>query len=333
VQTTAGLLTDVFAASYQIYDITTDGNEQAPVQVFPATLGAKQTINVAGAEHLGVGRYAAAWAPAGGATLGKYLVRYFYQLTSTSPERSFDQEFELVAAAYKGPNYCAIYELRAEGLSSSDMSDLNCQRAIVAASRLVERVTGRRFSPLYKTVQMDGTGRPALLLNEAICAIEQVAPAGGEAIDPIGFRVFNRHLSQGLTMPDDRNNPKIEFLSGTTWAGDEFLDFTTSWFARGIQNVTLTGVFGFTDPDGSFAGATPDLIRRATMLLVFRNRARLSDTASRDDALKRPRLKRERTADQEYELFEPFLRGAFSGDPEIDQILASYVRPPILEAA
>jgi hypothetical protein len=96
---------------------------------------------------------------------------------------------------------------------------------------------------------------------------------------------------------------------------------------------SYSDVFGYTEPDGSPAGRTPEMIRHATKLLVMRDLPLLASTDQREDAQRRFRLTSERTRDQSYTLEALKLHGAFTGDPEIDNILVAFVRPPDLGAA
>ena len=108
-------------------------------------------------------------------------------------------------------------------------------------------------------------------------------------------------------------------------------------FPIGQQNVKLVGVFGYTEWDQSITqGKTPELIKHVTKLLVIRNLAKLSKTSQRFDAIARSRITSERTRDQSYTLsaLGNAQTGAFfTGDPEIDHVLAYFQRPPSLGAA
>ena len=102
---------------------------------------------------------------------------------------------------------------------------------------------------------------------------------------------------------------------------------------RGVQNVVINGLFGYTDPDGSPTGRTPELIRHVTKLLVLREIPTMTDTSQREDRQKRWRIVSERTRDQGYNLDPLHAHGGFTGDPAIDAILAAYERAPQLGAA
>ena len=70
-----------------------------------------------------------------------------------------------------------------------------------------------------------------------------------------------------------------------------------------------------------------------TKLLAMRELPLLSDRDRREDAMKRWRLTGETTRDQSYSLQALDAMGEFTGDPEVDAILASFQRPPLMGAA
>jgi hypothetical protein len=182
------------------------------------------------------------------------------------------------------------------------------------------------------------------LLDEPIVAIEAVTirdPMGGIATVDDTLRVYNRHLTENLHSPDDRDSPKLEFIHGNDLGGvneypsglapRNFLRDLT--WPRGRQNIGLVGLFGFTEPDGSFIGTTPALIQEATQMLVFRNIQRLSIRLPGTTA-----VIMEATRDQQVQYAQPGAGGdtrarVFTGDPDIDQILVGFVRPPYMGAA
>lgn len=348
-----GTLFDVFAAAYEIIDAT--GNVIVSKTVLDVT-HAPSTGNRAGCGH-----YVVAWAP-GSATVGQYTIRWFYTYTDPTGlngdgvltnngdgtiidnvEHTFDQEFELVAVPYVGPHYCAVYDLKAEGLPSN-ITAAQAQTAIVRASRYVEYFTGRYFDAVYKQMLADGSSARALLLNEPIVAVEKILlsvissfGASDLSIQNDTLKIFNRHLTINLRDPDDRDNPKLEFVHGDDLGGVNY-DFPSQsgyilyeliW-PRGRQNVQITGLFGYTEFDGSFIGCTPALIREATKLLVFRNLDPMVVRANMPDP---SRVLQETTRDQTVIYSQPWLKGQFTGDWAIDSILVGFVRQPVFGAA
>jgi hypothetical protein len=233
--------------------------------------------------------------------------------------------------------YAAVFDLRAEGIAEADASDARLEQLLAQASRYIERVTGRFFEPRVQELTVDGTGGRVLPLGHPIISIDAVIidaspfSAGDTPVDPTVYRVYNRHLTQGLFLPDDRDNPKLELLYGDGPVGA--LGLGSFRWPRGQQNITVQGTFGYTEPDGSPMGKTPELIRHATKLLVMRQLPLLANADEREDAQRRFRLTSERTRDQSYTLEALRLHGAFTGDPEIDNILVAFVRPPDCGAA
>lgn len=344
-----GVLVDVAVLEFQVFDVSDPGKQQNPLQVYPSSLGARASVDVAAlcplGQKLSTGHFVAPWTPPQDEAIGTHEIRWFFRLTPTSPEQSFREEFEVLVevAGFSGTGYAHVSDLRGEGVTPADASDARLQSLIVLASRYVERMTGRFFEPRLQTLTLDGSGARTLTFGQPIIGVENVfidsSPysPGDLPVDPSIYRVYNRHLTQGLLLPDDRDDPKLEFFHGSDLLGVRFeapgLSLASLVWPRGQQNVTVRGVFGYTEPDGSPMGRTPELIRHATELLVMRELPRLGDVGRREEAQRRWRLTSERTRDQAYTLEALKVQGAFTGDSEIDNILAAFTRPPDLGAA
>jgi hypothetical protein len=297
-----GLLDDVDVVEYAIVDRTGD----APVQVFPES-------GRAGAARLGVGHYVAVYTPPASAQLGHHAVRW--SVRAAESELHFETPFEVLAAPIDTPpGYCMLQDLRDEGFGPEAASDTRLVRAIALASRTIERITGRFFEPRRQRIELDGLGSSELLLDEPIIAIERIDIGGGSPVS--GATIYNRHITQGLMLPDDRQNPRIRL-----------------GFPCGARNVRVTGLFGYTEPDGSPTGTTPLLIREACKRLVVREIPLLADTGRREDVRQRYRILQERTREQSYTLDRLAHPGALTGDPDIDDILVQFMRPADLGAA
>ena len=256
-------------------------------------------------------------------------------------------DFDVLAAgvgSYRS-GYALVSDLRAEGVTAAESTDARLARLIRLASQYVDRMTGRFFEPRPMTLALDGSGGRIQLLGHPIIAVRDVtlqvampAEIGELPVAPSFFRVYNRHLTQGLLDPDDRENPRLEFFHESDLLGVQAmpaasLGLGSLVWLRGVQNVVVDGLFGFTDPDGSPVGRTPELIRHVTKLLVLREIPTMTDVARREERQKRWRLVSERTRDQGYNLDPLRAQGVLTGDPEIDAILISYQRPPQLGAA
>lgn len=244
-------------------------------------------------------------------------------------------------------NYCTIEDIRNEGFSESDYPNSRVEFLIGLASRYIDKMTGRWFYPReFKDPNFyfaDGAGRHELLFNIPIIRLDSakielqgfVTPSQLD-IDLSSIRVYNRHLF-GQTTSGDYQNSKISFI------GVDELDpivktqsflFGNAIFPVGRQNVIIEGVFGFTEYDGLVCkdengnplGKTPDLIRYACILIVGRELGLLA-TCNKTAGRTKHRIISEKGGTSTIKLQEDFLRGVYTGDPNIDQILVSYKRP------
>lgn len=329
-----GVLTDLYSLEFQVFDATGG----PPIQVYPATVGDRQDVNVTDGcpvgHRLSVGHYVAEWTVPPSEPVGTHLVRWYFMLTPSSQEQQFAEEFEVLSvAASSSAGYCLVQDLCDEGVTEAQASDQLLQDRIAYASRFIDACTRRWFEPRWRTYLLDGPGHDTLFLDVPIVGIDEVAaavgdgvPEDGDLVDSGDYRVYNRHLSQGLTAPDDRDNPKLVRVGG-------------KW-PRGRQNVRVTGAFGYTEvPHGSATsteGVTPELIRRCCVLLVLRDLAKLSDADAQADA-KGGRVVEERTRDQSYkrgrsrvDLLGQGGATAWTDDPEINGLLDLFRAPPVI---
>jgi hypothetical protein len=347
-----GWLLDPFSLEVEV--ATDDGDE-----AFPRT--AVDLTDMPTGDRIGLGYFRAAnydpqdedWGPTpdDDPGPGRRTLRWFCVLEEDGPELTWTTVTERLEFGAKPdlgvPYYALIADLRDEGFSSSSLSDAAAARMLAIASQYVEKFTGRRFVPEPRRISLDGRGGPMLMLGEPIIA------ASGVFLDDAPFqssdvtlsrdilRVYNRHLSQRLRFPDDRNNPKLELFHPVDvravggWA--QYSIDRMTW-PIGQQNCHVEGVYGYTDADGSPMGRTPVLIAQAAMMIVARVRGRIG-SGDRGDTTSSGRVSMERTRDQavSYDTggsMKPGspLLGAFTGDPEIDTILAAFLRPPGLGA-
>lgn len=345
-----GVLTDVAVLEFQIFEKVS--NPLVPVQVFPTIIGNRETVNLAAlcptGHKLGTGHYVAAYTPPITELIGTHIVRWYFKLTLAAPEQSFSEEFEVLpeATASSASGYTTVQAMRDEGVTTSQASDARLQTLIERASYMIDMWTGRYFEPRTKVIRVDGRDARAVLLDEPIIDITAIkildsygttiAYAGSDTdVDLDDVRIYNRHLTQLLTDPDDRDNPRIEFAfpSRASFGGR---------FPVGRQNIQVEGIFGYTEPDGTPHGRTPLLIEHATKLMVIRELALMSDTDARADTINRQRITMQKTRDQSISYgaasshagtYSAGGLGRMTGDPEIDAILERFTRPTHLGAA
>lgn len=344
-----GAQVDVEVLEYEIFDA-------AGTQVNAAQPARDSAV----ADKIGFGNYVLVWDIPAAEAPGIHTIRWYWKATVADPEVAYSEKFEVLASATAindplAPTYTSIARLRAEGITTNMAGDERLLDTIVLASRLAEQYTKRHFEPRSHTYRIDGTGGRILFLDQPIIAIGSVAvettpdQPSELSIDSTAYRVYNRHLSQGLMSPDDRANPKLEMLHGRDLYGTSSYDTAAALassfrltFPKGPQLTRVTGVFGFTDPDGTPYGKTPRLLELAVQRLVMREMYKLADFDGREDARNRWRLIEEKTREQSYKLSDGGSKGgpnahtsvgAFTGDPEIDNLLVMFMRPIAMGAA
>jgi hypothetical protein len=250
--------------------------------------------------------------------------------------------------------YATIDQLRSEGVSSDQADDARLLSIIQRNSALIEQWTGRWFYPRELMLRLDGNNADQILIGIPIIAVTElrilepdyVIVGGGELVDLTSVRIYNRHLTQGLTDPDDRYNPKIQYLSA--WSGTRQAPniFPSGWFPVGRQNIQINGLFGFTEWDDGVTlwtdavtpvGKVPDIINLVCMMLAVRDLTPLSDVSARTEALLSSTVTEERTRDQSVKYGGGGSKVTSAGagilaNKEIQQMLAPFRRLPGLGA-
>jgi hypothetical protein len=254
----------------------------------------------------------------------RHSITWYYTHATGDAESTRVEYFDVVDAPAGGYGYALPSDLRAEGFTTTMVDDERLVALIDQASMLIEQVTSQWFEPRYMAMTLDGRESHRLDLGIPIVAVAEVA-IDGAAVDAGSYRVYNRHLTQRLLNPDDREDPHLRFFQQTDFG----LPFPPSTFPTGHQNVTVTGVFGYTDPPGPI-GSTPVLLKQACKLLVVKQMALMSDSDARFEERVRNYLIEERTRDQMYRLDPTMVRQqsySLTGDAEVDQLLVRYMAP------
>ncbi len=213
--------------------------------------------------------------------------------------------------------YATVADLRAEGVTDAQASDVRLARLIDEASAFVDRETGWWFEPREVELTLSGRGAPS---------IEPLAPT---------IRLLSMHVD-GLLV---RIDPEVLLIVGAPVLAAPLDQRLTrrrgDVFAPGVGNIVLHGTFGYTEPDGTAEGRTPPAIRRAVMQLVLRLLPRLTDATASAEPWDRWRVIAEITRDQSVRyspISDTLLRDA-ALDPELAAILSRYARPIALGAA
>lgn len=347
-------LKDPFILEFAIFKGETAAERLTPVKTFP--VGPRQTVDLTDCptgDRLGLGHFVAdvdAGVDLSGVT-GRLVIKWFYKLTATDTEKVVETEFEVLAGTDIGIpflSYAMVRDLRAQGINITTLPDGDALLALREAAQLVESATGQFFTPRRSRVRYDGNNGRDLLLDQTIIAIEQIdiinqsilgASQGPIELDDVF--VYNRHLSQRLFQPDDRESPKISFFRDTDMGGFidpnkiDLLFRNRLIFPLGTQNIELTAVWGYTDPNpfrvDDKIGITPLAIRKVCMKIALRESTKIGDTDALVAQNKGP-IKSERTLQQAVTYGtsgnDSVARGSgITGDASIDVILAQYARP------
>jgi len=339
----AGVPADAYSVECRIYDISTPAKLLVPVQTYPAAVGTTYSAHALDlvADKLATGHYRLAWTPGATEPTGRHRIVWNSKQTVSGAVTENSEEFDVLAVGAASWGYCLPCDLRDEGLAVTDATDQRLVTVIQLATKMIEQYTGRFFEPRAQVLRVDGGGGHALQLHHPIISVSKIELMSSfdellsEILDT-DLRTYNRHLTDGLVAPDDRNNPKIEMIALTSAWPASAIQVMQDWrWPRGPQGVHVTGVFGYTDPDGSTVGTTPLLIRHACKLLVMREFPVLTQFDDREDRRDRWRLTSERTRDQARSM-APLAAGKSSGltgDPEVDFLLDGFRRPPMFGAA
>lgn len=342
--------------SWRILRAITPAEQADPAVVTTGTVDLVNDIVPIDPQNTTAGVYVPRWTVPSDAPVGRYFIEWTYALTNPSssilttvttenpPAGVTRKVFEVVAApslAVSQPLYSLVCDARdnIKGCGE-DVSDVALQKLLVRASRAIERVTGRYFGPRYSNLRLGGNSARILQTGEAIVGVSSIGidtqptQTGDLVVELDLVRIFNRHLSQGITNPDDRENPKIEFVHSDDLYGIRFVPFrgislrSLAW-PIGVQNIHVRGFWGFVDPDDSPWGEVPEQIQHVTRLIAAREISKIGSDA-REDAQWRWRVTSQKSRDVTIEMDSSRKWGEWYGDPEIDSILASYVRPPML---
>jgi hypothetical protein len=262
----SGVPTDVSELAFQVFEKVT--NPGSPIQVYPATVGARQSVNmnlcpVGG--KLNTGRYHASYTVPLNAIIGTYEIRWFFKLLPSSSEQQFFEEFEVLGApvASTGDYYVSVSDIRAAGLNVDPPSDADIQSAICLWQEFIDRATRQWFRPIALELYLDGTDSDALHFGVPIISIDEIRINNeGSALEVTKYKVYNAER-----YPDHKANPRIKLVDAMESHRDIFtapMRSGRSLFRKGRQNQYVKGTFGCVDESGS----APHLIKRALSKLV-----------------------------------------------------------------
>lgn len=272
-----------------------------------------------------------------GLDIGTHEMLWHYKAAADSAEKAASYTFEVLDPKYfrAGSGYVGYVNSSEEVFSAYE--PYLRQQMIQRASREVERLTGRFFFPRYMDIKHSVRPESSIVwLDEPIIGVstvmvESLGVISSELqtteVDLASLKIYNRHIG-GLLSPDDRDNPRISFARlGSSSPYD-----SPSIFPWGEQNIVVTGVFGYTDPDGSPFGVTPASLQEVARILAYRE---IMDPTGTDYTLwHASSVTKARTRDQELQFGTgagggggAASGGYLTGDPRLDDILINFMRP------
>jgi hypothetical protein len=214
--------------------------------------------------------------------------------------------------------YASVADIRAEGVTEATASDARLEVLLDEATRFIDRVTGWFFEPRPATLRLDGRGAPSVELPVPAIRLDKlVVGTTALSLAPEDLLIIGAPVQPGF------DAPRVTLRHCRA-------------FPRGHGNVVAQGLWGFTEDNGTPMGRTPLAIRRACLLLVVRGLGQLGDESS-FEARSRWRVVEERTRDQSIR-FESAKQSQQQQrqvvvEPEVDALLAHYMRPSPLGAA
>lgn len=280
----------------------------------------RETIPGSSVVKVATGKYEYTTSPATIVATGTFYDVVHFTLEENGPELMLINSFSVTADGLPKLGYVTVAEVRAEGLTDEEKypDDLINSR-IQYNTKLIENYTGQFFEARKLLFMVDGYGSFNIQLDIPIIHIDKM-----EILEPVSshlkrfdirledIRIYNRHITSGLTEPDDRENPMI---------GNVYLP-------KGRQNILIEGTFGYTEQDGS----TPLMIKRALILMVLKDKDLLASNKRQSMLMGLSgRLRSESTDGHSYSLAVATpVQGStpyFTGDEEVDHILHNFRKP------
>ncbi len=224
--------------------------------------------------------------------------------------------------------YATVADLRAEGVTPAMASDERLASLIVEACAFIDHALGWFFEPRRMVVRMDGRGSPTIEPSYPPIALDSLYCGHTPiSLDPEDLEIVGAPIAAGF------DAPRITILRSNGLEPHVRVLLHGCVFHQGRGNVVASGVWGYTEPDGTPMGRTPMAIRRAAMLLAMRYLSALGG-GSGAPGVSQWRVIEERTRDQSYRLSQLAHVGpVFTGDPELDWLLVRFRRPAGLGAA
>lgn len=142
-----------------------------------------------------------------------------------------------------------IQNVRDEGITEEMADDDAVEAAIAECEAIFNDQTGQFFEPIAGELTVDGDNTDSIFLPIPVISVSSIVDnTTSQTMSALNYRVY-----AGRTrIQDDRRNPKILAKNGYG-------------FHYSPGGWTITGVFGFTESDGS----APAAVKRAMLILTI----------------------------------------------------------------
>lgn len=261
----------------------------------------------------GLGEYLVYFTAAAAAVLGQYLLEV---RAVGIREYQWKVRFEVVdkevPSLFRYTHLALLRDFRERGLAVTVL-DYRIAMELQRASEYVERYCGRVFSSWKRSMILETDEAGVLRFPSPCCWLQSIKDPKGTELVLSEMKLYSRALRSETGSPsfgeDDRDNSRVEY----------------GWIGKRTR-YTVTGVFGYTDPDGSEVGMTPDGIQWAVIQTGF---TYLANAVGGSSPLPLDRIIEEKTATQSYKLSDnpEWASQVTAGDTEIARVLNQYRRP------
>lgn len=217
---------------------------------------------------------------------------------------------------------------------ASSPTDAKLLLILQRAVKFVHKGTRRFFLKRTGTLALSGQGDARLHVPHPIVSTDQggnsiteiILGSDTDAVDSDAY-VVNDGAVEGGGPEDPRENPFIEWSLGWDGAGTSkppLIAYPNRYWPYGVQNVAVTGDFGYLEEDGS----TPEPILHVLARICVLNADPLDDSCAMEDRRKGA-LVSETVQGRSYSVLPQSVSLGLTMDREIDQILRGYRAPPM----
>lgn len=251
-------------ASFKQSDVLFDPFSVGPVVIRNAAGAVVATVAVASVVRESLGTYYVTYSIPSGSALGLWTDTWTYVVLSGGTSVSKELSFAVNEACATSPG--DLWQPLTTYASFLDpvttYTDSELQSAALTAQEIIEKLCGRLFVPRAESIDLDGTGKPYLMMPEdrnvlAVSSIYEITDGSTlSVIDISQLKVYGTHVVLGDWQP--AGDFGAEDCQPTICGVDGLGVFTL-----GRLNIRVSGTFG------DYA-SVPRPILRATGLLTAR---------------------------------------------------------------